>query len=275
MKPIYCPRVPVTGLRLRFTHFDGKGWGLEELRRRARRPGGRYGGPFRPTGHDFRAALLGMLALAVMVVLGTLLLCRGTSGTTVLADDFETGDFSKWSSVVVSEDATATIQQDAVRGGAHAARLGSTYSPGAHAYLRKTLDKGHLEVRAAGWFNVQGEGLEGSNVPFFRFFDADGERLVSVYRQNGSGSLDVSYGGEYNATGQRIALGSWHRLELRAVVGRSGHDVAEVWLDGAKVYETSTASLGIGPIGSVQLGNETAAQAYTLIADEVMVVVQQ
>ncbi len=251
-----------------------KEWGLEELRRRMRRVGARYGGPSRPTQRHLRAALMGMLALAVMVVLGTFLLCGGSSGTTVLADDFETGDFSKWTSVVASEAAAATVQQDAVRGGTYAARLGSTFSPGARAYLRKTFDEGHLEVRAVGWFNVQDEGLEGGNVPFFRFFDTDGERLVSLYRQNGTGRLDVSYGGEYKPTGKRVTLGTWHRLELRAVVGHAGRDVAEVWLDGAKVYETSKASLGTGPIESVQLGNETAAQAYTLVADEIVVTVR-
>ncbi len=217
---------------------------------------------------------MGMLVLAVMVVLGTILLCGGSSGTTVLADDFETGDFSKWTSVEVFGSATATVQQDAGRGGTYAARLSSTTNPDARAYLRKTFDDGHLEVQAVGWFNVQDEGLEGGNVPFFRFFDADGERLASLYRQNGNGRLDVNYSGEYKPTGKRVTLGTWHRLELRAVVGQADRDVVEVWLDRVKVYETSQATLGTGPIESVQLGNETAAQAYTLVADEVVVTVR-
>ncbi len=231
----------------------------------------RQGGRLSRNRRHLRTASLAMLVLTVISVVATVRLCGGSSDVTVLSDGFETGDFSEWTNVIVSGDAGAVVQQRTLQSGAYAAQLDSTSHAGSRAYLRKMFPESHLEVRAAGWFNVQEDGMMGSNVPLFRIFNADGERVVSLYRQNGNGRLEVNFSREYNPTGKLIDLGTWYRLELRAVVGDAGAGVVEVWLDGTKAYETSTASLGMAPILSVQLGNETNAQLYTLIADDIEV----
>jgi len=189
----------------------------------------------------------------------------------ILVDNFETGDFSKWGSVTVSGDASAAVQTSVVRSGGYSGRLSSTISSGARAFIRKDLGPERSDVRTLGAFNVQAEGATGGNVPFFRFFDEAGNRLVSLYRQNGGGELWIKHSGAYYPTSKVIPLSTWHELELRAIVSAAGFGVVEVRVDGIQVYATSSATLGTAPIANVQLGNETAAQAYILFADDITV----
>lgn len=189
----------------------------------------------------------------------------------ILSDGFETGDLSQWSSVTVVGGASATVQTNVIRNGTYAARLTSTLSSSARAFVRATVEPGQLDLRAAGAFNVQSEGAAGGNVPFVRLFDAAGNRLISLYRQNGSGELWIKHSGAYYPTGKVIPLSTWHDLELRAAVGVAGSGIVEIQLDGVEVYATSSATLGTAPIANVQLGNETAAQAYVLFADDITV----
>ena len=45
----------------------------------------------------------------------------------------------------------------------------------------------------------------------------------------------------------------------------------EVLLNGTQVYRSTTASLGTSGVLTVQIGNETKAQAFTLAADNITV----
>jgi hypothetical protein len=219
---------------------------------------------------------------AYLVILAVSLLCAAllnphadsqAAEQLVLSDGFETGDMSNWDTVTVAGDATATVQSNLVHTGVYAARLSSTLSSSARAFARAHMEPEQPDLRAAGAFNIQAEGASGANVPFFRFFDSAGNRVISLYRQNGSGGLWVKHSGAYHSTGRVIALAAWHRLELRATVGPPASGIVEIGLDGALVYTTASATLGTAPIADVQLGNETAAQAYVLIADEINVTV--
>ena len=120
------------------------------------------------------------------------------------ADGFESGDFSHWTSVTVTGDGSAAVQQQTTRSGLYAGRLSTTSSSASRAYVRKAV--ADAEVHADGMFNVQAEGASGGNVPIFRFFDAAGTRPISLYRQNGAGGLWVSHSGVRYSTGQVIAL---------------------------------------------------------------------
>src|SRR5437870_2062888 len=185
------------------------------------------------------------------------------------ADGFESGDFSHWTSMTVTGDGSAAVQQQTVWGGLYAARLSTTSSSTSRAYLRKVI--ADADVHADGMFNVQAEGASGGNVPIFRFFDSAGTRLISLYRQNGTGGLWVSHSGVRYSTGQVIALNTWNRLEVRSVVVSDGASTVQVWLNGVKVYETFAASLGTQLVTSVQLGNETGGQTGTVIADNILI----
>src|SRR2546425_1160586 len=185
------------------------------------------------------------------------------------ADGFESGDFSHWTSMTVTGDGSAAVQQQTVSGGLYAARLSTTSSSTSRAYLRKAVSD--ADVHADGMFNVQAEGASGGNVPIFRFFDSTGTRLINLYRQNGTGGLWVSHSGVRYSTGQVIALNTWNRLEVRSVVVSDGASTVQVWLNGLKVYETFTASIGTQLVTSVQLGNETGGQAGTLITDNILI----
>src|SRR2546428_117358 len=214
-------------------------------------------------------SLLTIPTIPAVVTLIALLLVYAihvsASSNLPFADGFESGDFSHWTSMTVTGDGSAAVQQQTVSGGLYAARLSTTSSSTSRAYLRKAI--ADADVHADGMFNVQAEGASGGNVPIFRFFDSAGTRLISLYRQNGTGGLWVSHSGVRYSTGQVIALNTWNRLEVRSVVVSDGASTVQVWLNGYKVYETFGASLGTQLVASVQLGNETGGHAGTLITN--------
>src|SRR5947208_12042454 len=210
--------------------------------------------------------------LAVVTLIALLLVYAihvSASSSLPFADGFESGDFSHWTSMTVTGDGSAAVQQLRISGGLDAAGFSTSTSSTSRAYVRKAV--ADAEVHADGMFNVQAEGASGGNVPIFRFFDAAGTRPISLYRQNGAGGLWVSHSGVRYSTGQVIALNSWNRLEVRSVVVSDGASTVQVWLNGRKVYETFAASLGTQLVTSVQLGNETGGQAGTVIADNILV----
>src|SRR5439155_18928516 len=212
------------------------------------------------------------IILAVVILVASLVVYVihvSASPSLPFADGFESGDFSHWTSMTVTGDGSAAVQQQTVWGGLYAARLSTTSSSPSRAYLRKAI--ADADVHADGMFNVQAEGASGGNVPIFRFFDSAGTRLISLYRQNGTGGLWVSHSGVRYSTGQVIALNTWNRLEVRSVVVSDGASTVQVWLNGLKVYETFTASIGTQLVTSVQLGNETGGQAGTLITDNILI----
>src|SRR5438552_11451615 len=208
--------------------------------------------------------------LAVVILVASFVVIHVSASPSLpFADGFESGNFSHWTNMTVTGDGSAAVQQQTVWGGLYAARLSTTSSSTSRAYLRKVI--ADADVHADGMFNVQAEGASGGNVPIFRFFDSAGTRLISLYRQNGTGGLWVSHSGVRYSTGQVIALNTWNRLEVRSVVVSDGASTVQVWLNGVKVYETFAASLGTQLVTSVQLGNETGGQPGTVITDDILI----
>ena len=71
-----------------------------------------------------------------------------------------------------------------------------TANAGSKAYVRKTFASAQQDLTASGDFRVLQQGASGGNVPFFRFLDPASARIVSVYRQNGTGGkIGLTYGG--------------------------------------------------------------------------------
>jgi hypothetical protein len=192
---------------------------------------------------------------------------------TIFSDGFESGDFTAWSQVQLAGDGKALVQSQVVKTGAVAAELIETANTGSKAYVRKTFSTPSLDITASGNFNLQAEGASGGNVPIFRFLDPAGTRLVSVYRQNvtTSNNIGVTAGTtRYTAT-SKLALNTWANVSMHTIINGAGSTV-EIRVNGALVLSTTTASLGTSGVSTVQIGNDTAAQAGNIVADDINVV---
>ena len=208
-----------------------------------------------------------------VVVVSVALLAGATSANAdqIFSDGFESGDFSAWSQVQTAGDGTAVVQSAIVRTGALAARLSESSTAGSKAYVRKTFGSAQQDLTASGDFQVLQQGATGGNVPFFRFFDASSVRLVSLYRQNGtSGSIGLGYGGSYFSTSGSLPLNTWATIALHVITNGASSTV-EVSLNGSLIYQTGSASLGTAGVSTLQIGNDTGAQAFTIVADTINV----
>lgn len=196
------------------------------------------------------------------------------TSASLFEDGFESGNFATWTTVTTAVDGTATVQSAVVHSGAFAARLSESATSGSKAYVRKTLGASYLDVRVGGNFFVQSEGASGGNVPLFRIFDASGVRLATVYRQNQAGdAIYVSWtsgGSTIRLQGGLVPLASWRNVELHVICNGASSTV-ELRIDGTLVSASSTASLGTSGVRTVQIGNDTSAQAFALVADDIVV----
>jgi Na+/alanine symporter len=80
----------------------------------------------------------------------------------------------------------------------------------------------------------------------------------------------TSNGSTVRAGAGKIPLGAWKAVSVHVVTNGSASTV-EVAIDGTLVLQTSAAVLGTTGVKTVQLGNDTAAQAFSLVADDVLV----
>ena len=67
-----------------------------------------------------------------------------------------------------------------------------------------------------------------------------------------------------------LPLNTWGFFELHVITAGTASTV-ELQLNGQLIYQTSTASLGTAGTLNVQIGNETRAQAFALVADNISV----
>jgi hypothetical protein len=209
-----------------------------------------------------------IVTVGAALVLASLASAAPASADTIFSDGFESGDFSAWSQTVTAGDGAATVQSANVRTGLVAAQLSESATSGSKAYSRKTFSATQ-DLAASGDFNVLQQGATGGNVPFFRFLDPTSARIVSVYRQNGTkGSIGLGYSGSNFSTTGTLALNTWATISLHVITAGTGSTV-EVRLNGTLIYQTIAASLGTAGTATVQIGNDTAAQAFTIVADTI------
>jgi hypothetical protein len=187
----------------------------------------------------------------------------------IFNDGFESGDFSAWSLVKTGGDGTAAVQSQIVSTGALAAQFTETSNTGSKAYARKTFSSAQTDLTVQGDFYVAQQGASGGNVPLFRLFDPSSARLISVYRKNGtSNTIGVGYGGSnFNTTG-KLPLGSWGTVSVHVLIGGTASTVA-ITLNGTSIYQTSSANLGTAGVATMEVGNDTAAQAGSVVVDTV------
>jgi hypothetical protein len=235
---------------------------------------GRIQGPSR------RLVATGIALLALTACLPVAGAQAQPSDTTVFTDDFESGSFAPNWSVTRLANGLAEVQAGIGTNGSKAARLTvPDYTSNSIAYIKHTLATPALGLSASGNFKVNSggcsdtAGYSAGNVPFLRFFDADGRRVAGLYRINGSCSrtakLYVQHSGNYYRTGKNISFGQVYSAELRILVAEPSKSLVQVYLDGVLVYETTIADNGLKPIASVTIHNEHTNQVGDLVADDI------
>jgi hypothetical protein len=225
----------------------------------------------------------GAIALSIVALLSALMVGSALaipSDTQVFSDNFEDGDLSDWQ-VETRANGQAIVEATTGFNGTKAARITvPDYGAGSLAYIKRVLLEPVNALSAEGRFRVLSGGCDESagysqgNVPFFRFFDTDGKRVIGLYRSNGSacgknGKMYVQHSGNFYRTGKNISFGRWYRLELRAVVSEPSQSLVQVYLDDTLVYESQIANNGILPFASVNIHNEHPNQVGDLIADDI------
>ncbi len=214
-----------------------------------------------PVWRIFVVAVVSVAALVVGV--GT------ASADVIFSDGFESGNFSAWTLVKTGGDGSAVVESSIVKTGSYAAELSESSTSGSKAYVRETFATAQQDLTATGDFQVLQQGASGGNVPFFRFFTSGGTRIISLYRQNVNGKIQVGYGGASFASTGTLALSTWANLQLHVIIAGATSTV-QVLLNGTLIYQTTSANLGTSNVSTMQIGNDTAAQAGTIVADNIV-----
>lgn len=195
-----------------------------------------------------------------------------TIGTRAFADDFEAGDLAAWTRVAAGPASLATVDPTSGRQGQAAAHLVAGDEPAAYAIARMTLPAPQTALAVDLDVKIRRAGPPGGNVPLLRLFEADGKRLLSIYRQNEpQGRLWVGQPTGRAATFARLDLDTWGHVavEIRAPESAGDRRIA-VRLDGQLVAEVPDTSGG-RPIASIQIGNESPGQPFDIFVDDVRV----
>lgn len=188
----------------------------------------------------------------------------------LFSDDFESGTLDNWD-VTTAVGGIATVVAGYGTNGTNIAALSETSTTKSVAYARRTFPTALTTVTVSGDFNIVSEGALRGNVPLFRFFDAAGSRTIVLYRQNQfSDRVYVTYGGSTFLTSGTVALNTWVDIEIRVVVNGAGASSVQVLLNGTSIHDSSTASL-TNAIKTIQIGNDTQKQAFSLRADNIVV----
>jgi len=180
-----------------------------------------------------------------------------TDSALPFTDGFESGNFSKWTSVT-----NLVTQQNDVFSGAWAARATATSGT---AYATRTLTTGYNELYHQVRFKVVSQGANA--VILLRERTSTGAAIVRVYLDS-SGRLayrnDVA--GTTTTSTAKPTVGSWHTVQAHTLVNGTAGQI-DIWLDGTLVLSKSE-SLGTTAIGRLQLGDDTAGRSYDVIYDE-------
>ena len=178
----------------------------------------------------------------------------------VFADGFELGNLSAWTS-----NAGLTVQGSLFYSGSFAAQATTTNGT---TYAKESLPSNYIDAYSRIYFNLQSAS---SPVGLLRHRTAADGSLAGVFVSS-AGALGVR--NDVAATSVTsstiVAPGSgWHRLELHTLINGSS-SVVEVWLDGVRVdaLSSTTANLGITPVGRMQIGEVQSGRTYDVAFDD-------
>ena len=197
--------------------------------------------------------------------------------TTLFTDDFESGSLADWTVTKANQGVVEVSSAGHTGKGLHI--VVPNYTTNSIAYVKHNLATPEYALSASGWFDVTAGGCDSSagysagNVPFLRFFDTDGRRVVGLYRINGActktAKVYVQHSGSFFRTNKNMGFNTWVKWELRMTVN-GGNSLVQVYMNDGKVYE-AVANNGIVPIASVNVGNEHANQVGEFFADDIKI----
>jgi chitodextrinase len=180
---------------------------------------------------------------------------------------FESGNMSPWTA---SKGMVA--QQQQVFTGSWAGRTTSTgtaTTPGAANWAYRSVGS-QSDLYAQTRFKILSQGSNQANLLAFK--TAGDVKLLTINR-SAAGKLAIrnEVAASTTTSSKVVTTGAWHTLQARLNVnGPSGQ--TEVWLDGVKVDELTTAgSFGTAPIGRVLVGDTSTSRTYDMAFDEVAV----
>ena len=179
----------------------------------------------------------------------------------MFSDGFESGTLSSWTA-----SAGLTVQTATVHSGTYAAE-GSTIT--GQTYAVKQLSSTYSNLYYLTYVNVKSQ-----TTGFTLMADqtASGGGIIRIYLSPQHELVLWNDITQLTTTGPAISLGAWHSIELHVIVNAT-FSTTEVWLDGALVpaFSSTMATLGILPVGQVQLGSQAALQIYDVAFDDVAV----
>jgi hypothetical protein len=164
------------------------------------------------------------------------------------------------------------VQTATVKTGIYAARFSSTGGSQSKAYARKNLNSIEKNLTVSGNFMITQEGASNANTPIFRLYDSSGKQLLSLYRQNlSSDKVFVTDGTTALQASKIMPLNTWTKFDLHVIVAGNGTSTIEVYMDGVLAARTTTARLSAVGVLTIQIGNDTTKQVFTMFADDISV----
>ena len=192
----------------------------------------------------------------------------GPESALIFQDDFESGDFGKWTGTYNTYGETTTVASYRPYSGNYHARFASNGGSGVeHAYSYKAVDEEKLH--AGGYFRiVSGLPLTENNDRFYLIrFRAGGESVAGVgirryygverwmvYGRDGSSWVWPTY-----VTSPSIQMNRWYHIELYWQKDSSQGRI-EVYIDGENIFEiTGMDTSYLGNVDSIYFGLINAA----------------
>jgi fibronectin type 3 domain-containing protein len=185
----------------------------------------------------------------------------GTSAP-IFTDDFESGTLTGWTNTGM------VVQSAETFGGSWAARA-TTTSAASWAWHSLSATQTNLYYRIR--FKVISQGA--NNMYLLKERTSTGTSIMGLYLGDSGNTLNYrNDAGLVTVRSPRTAtVGVWHELQVHLVInGTSGQ--IETWLDGSKIPELSkTDNFGTGPVGRVQIGDNSGTRAFDLAIDDLVV----
>ncbi|MFC9350510.1 FG-GAP repeat domain-containing protein [Arthrobacter sp. NPDC057013] len=195
-------------------------------------------------------------------------------GTTVMANNFESGTLAGFTATT-GGTGTAAVSSNEAHSGLCSVFLHVTTDAGSIANLSVPLPAGTATSYADGWFNITQAGVVGNDVPYFRFFSGS-LRVADIYRYNSNGQLWLrvtSPTGEFVYTrlkSSAIPLDTWHHVVMRVTANGLGTDV-QVWFDEASVFSSNQVASAATTLSAAQVGAEHLRQMGDTFIDDLVI----
>jgi hypothetical protein len=191
------------------------------------------------------------------------------AGMNLIDDGFELGHPAAGAAFATGQHSVGEVEPGIARSDRYAAHLAAGGLPDAFSVLRYRLDAPRSELSVSLDYKVLAEGDPDGNVPVLRLLDSGGDRLITVYRQNGrDGRVWIRVGDNRIASQARIDLATWTVVQVIIRSETTGR-VAEVRVEGRLVGEATLPATAGAQV--LELGNSSTNQPFDLVIDNVRV----